>query len=737
MPTDAVKNVLSLLKKVKQSGDSQWQALCPAHDDRRPSLSIGKGDDGRVLFKCHAGCNVKDILKVLGLKEKDLFPDLHQKTKRKITATYNYCDKDGTVLHQVVRFSDKTFMQRRPSTNGGWINSVEGVPRVLYRLPQLISADPDALIFVVEGEKDADSLSKIGLIATTNSGGAEKWNHLSDDSALYGRKIVIIPDKDEPGYRHAEDVCKRLFGKVEELRHLMLPGNGKDVTDWLNAGGRKAELLSLARSAPKWADTSNILTMETRGKNEESNYSIMQEYKSFPTENLPEPLCSYVLACAQSLNCDPAYIALPALAAVGSCIGNAARITLKRGWHEPPVLWTAVIGESGTMKSPAFKMAVNVIKSVQYKALTQYEVELKAYFNEMQKYEIQLAQAKRSKNAEDLPEKPDEPAAKRFWVSDVTSEAIAPILINNPKGVLCAVDELANWVRGFDRYVSGGKGADVARWLSMYDANSILIDRKTQGQRIISVSSAAVSLSGTIQPGVFFDCFKQKSLRESGLLARILIAMPPPKPALWTEAEIPEDIQTRYENVIGNLILWQPRVDENQAVDPTYIGVSKEAKERFIKFVNEHANETVELSGDLSAAWSKLKGIAARFALIFECIKTIAKDPFALPIDVKVGIESIESAIKLVNWFKLEAARIYEAFTETDNDEKFGSVIAAIKKNGGSVSSRDLMRIGPCYKLKSQAQRKLDEMAKEGIGYWRQRKPGGKGGAPKMEFALT
>jgi hypothetical protein len=465
--------------------------------------------------------------------------------------------------------------------------------------------------------------------------------------------------------------------------------------------------------------------------------AMMQEYKPFPTETLPEPIRSYILAAAESLNCDPAYIALPALATIASCIGNTARILLKRDWKEPPVLWTAIISESGTMKSPAFKMAVNILKTIQYKALTQYEAAMQAHAKSVEEYDIALAHAKISKNNDELPEKPQEPAAQRFWVSDVTSEAIAPILINNPKGVLCAVDELATWVRGFDRYVSGGKGADVARWLSMYDADSILIDRKTQQQRIISVPSAAVSLAGTIQPGVFLDCFKQKSLRESGLLARILIAMPPARPAFWSESEIPEDVQLSYEGILAGLIEWQPVVDDNHIVNPHYIGMSHKAKERFIRFVDEHADEAVELSGDLSAAWSKLKGATARLALIFECIKTIAANPYATPLDVKVGVESVESAITLVNWFKLEAARIYESFNEDEGCEKFGTIIDYIEKKGGAVTARDLMRGGPCLKDTGQAQRVLNEMISEGLGRWRYKEMTKRGGKPKAEFVLV
>lgn len=250
MVNNTIQNVLDRLEGVRPLSHNQWQARCPAHDDQHPSLSVGIGDDGRVLLKCHAGCAVKDILTTMGLTERDLFA--HKPPAKTIVATYDYRDSEGTLLYQVVRYSNKTFKQRRPDGNGGWTYSVKGLPRVLYRLPELLAAGPEVWVFIVEGEKDVDNLLACGLVATTNSGGAGKWKHLSDTSALEGRSVVVIPDKDEAGYRHAQEVCKRLQDQAKELRYLQLPGDGKDVSDWLGADGTGEQLLILARSAPTW-----------------------------------------------------------------------------------------------------------------------------------------------------------------------------------------------------------------------------------------------------------------------------------------------------------------------------------------------------------------------------------------------------------------------------------------------------------------------------------------------------
>ncbi|MDP6494877.1 MAG: hypothetical protein QGI09_05565, partial [Dehalococcoidia bacterium] len=95
--------------------------------------------------------------------------------KRRISATYDYTDEDGTLLFQTVRYDPKDFAQRQPDGKGGWKWNLEGVRRVLYRLPELLGADPSEPVFIVEGEKDVDRLAGLGLVATTNPMGVKKW----------------------------------------------------------------------------------------------------------------------------------------------------------------------------------------------------------------------------------------------------------------------------------------------------------------------------------------------------------------------------------------------------------------------------------------------------------------------------------------------------------------------------------------------------------------------------------
>jgi len=241
-----IDDFLGLFKEVKSTGTNQWQALCPAHDDKVPSLSI-RLDGEKILLHCHAECKTKDILRKVGCEDSDLF--VHgQKRNGSFVETYDYCDEDGDLLFQVCRKSPKGFVQRQPD-GGGWIYNLKGVRRVLYRLPELLNADPKEIVWIVEGEKDADRLMGLGLVATTNPGGAGKWKP-EYNKPLQSRRIVILPDNDEPGRRHAEQVAEALNGMAASVKVLELPGLsvGGDVSDWLNLGHTEEDLLALSET---------------------------------------------------------------------------------------------------------------------------------------------------------------------------------------------------------------------------------------------------------------------------------------------------------------------------------------------------------------------------------------------------------------------------------------------------------------------------------------------------------
>ncbi len=255
---------LTRFPDAKRSGGG-FVAKCPAHEDNNPSLSIRQGET-MILVKCHARCATADVLHSVGLGFADLRLNgdgMATKAERRIVAAYDYKNKDGALLFQVVRFDPKDFRQRRPDGNGGYTWNLNGTPRVPYHLPELLAGDPTEWVLIVEGEKDVDNLRAIGLTATCNPQGAGKWGKLSDDSALHGRRVAILPDRDEPGHKHAIDVANRLHGKAAEVRIADLPTTLKDASDFIDMRRKdgltddqiKMEILAAVEAAPVFTPT--------------------------------------------------------------------------------------------------------------------------------------------------------------------------------------------------------------------------------------------------------------------------------------------------------------------------------------------------------------------------------------------------------------------------------------------------------------------------------------------------
>jgi len=247
-----------------------WMACCPAHNDRSPSLSISEGEGGKLLVKCFAGCKqeaVIDALRSCGLWPHDpsqLWPRAGGPSTAqsgRIVAAYDYRDESGRLLFQVVRIEPgkrgkkKDFVQRRPDGVGGWIWKT-GVRQVLYRLSEVLEA---AIVFIVEGEKDVETLRSWGFVATCNPGGAGKWRNEYSET-LAGKSVVVVPDRDEPGWAHARQVVEGIRPYAAGVVVIDLE-DAKDVSDWFQRHS-EVELLSLLDSV--WQRKEAALNGEAR-----------------------------------------------------------------------------------------------------------------------------------------------------------------------------------------------------------------------------------------------------------------------------------------------------------------------------------------------------------------------------------------------------------------------------------------------------------------------------------------
>lgn len=229
----------------------QRDIRCPAHHDKRASLSVGRGDDGGVVLHCHAGCETEGVLAAAGLTWADLRERRNGDRGRlpQIVATYDYTDDHGTLLYQVCRFAPKDFRQRKPDGAGGWTWRIGQTRRVLFGLPELRG---HKIVYVPEGEKDAVALRALGLVATTNAGGAGKWRdeYAHQLRAAGVESVVVLPDNDDPGQKHAADVARSCHGAGLKVKIVTLPDlpPKADVSAWLASGHTRDDLMVAVES---------------------------------------------------------------------------------------------------------------------------------------------------------------------------------------------------------------------------------------------------------------------------------------------------------------------------------------------------------------------------------------------------------------------------------------------------------------------------------------------------------
>ncbi|QEL16653.1 AAA family ATPase [Limnoglobus roseus] len=266
-----LERVLEKLPTARKSGGG-WTARCPAHDDNSPSLSVNRGDDGRILLHCHAGCRFADIVRALGLTPADLRPEkeAHRakvphmavergngfssaeavirclaRKSRPPSGRWEYHDAGGAMVGLTLRWDGPRGGKRYSPValiDGRWQIAGMPSPRPLYRLTEVRKAKR---VVVTEGEKAADAFRKLGFTATTSAGGADAVSR-SDWTALVGLLGVwIFPDNDAPGRRYAEAVAAEIakHSPATVVRVIELPGLPEkgDIVDWIDAHGEAAE----------------------------------------------------------------------------------------------------------------------------------------------------------------------------------------------------------------------------------------------------------------------------------------------------------------------------------------------------------------------------------------------------------------------------------------------------------------------------------------------------------------
>jgi hypothetical protein len=442
-----------------------------------------------------------------------------------------------------------------------------------------------------------------------------------------------------------------------------------------------------------------------------------EPYVPPPLTLLPAAVREYVQAAAAALNQDVSFILLPLLSSLGSAIGNARSIQLKRGFIQPPVIWTGIIGRSGQGKSPAINDGCFALMEHERELMRQNKDASAAYDEELATWE--------GKTRDKRGVKPVPPTSLTCLMDDMTLEALAETIQQNPRGVLVKKDELSHWLASFDQY-HAGKGSDVSRWLSLHTAMFFGIDRRTDHRRY-RIPNPRVCITGGIQPRVLARALTEDFF-ERGLPARFLFAAPPSRQDKWSEDTIPDRIRDDMLELFDKLWLLQPEHDGNDNLQPMLLTLEPDAKREFVAYYNECGASAVDGDERTEAAWNKLSGYAARLALIGQ----LAANPNATTVTGEV----MKDACDLARWFGAEAVRIYASMAETTEQREMRKLAEFIRSHGSLVSVRDVTHYHwPFRNQTDKAEQALNALVKKQLGAWLDIKPEGRG-RPTRKFQL-
>ena len=349
------------------------------------------------------------------------------------------------------------------------------------------------------------------------------------------------------------------------------------------------------------------------------------ELPDFPMSTLSDPCRLWVERAAHGAGATPAHVAVPLLGIASSEIGTARRVSASRSWTQPMTTWTAVVGFSGTSKTPG----IDATK----RALSQIEHDRRSKIDELRcahEGRVEAAKAARASWKKDvesaaegkvvslekyrstvtseplMPEAALDPGpfvAPRLYVSNATIERLAVLLQARPQGLLMLSDELAGLFLNMSRY-SGGQ--DNEFWLEAWNGSAYTVER--MGRPPISVDYLLVGVVGGLQPDKLARSFKGDL---DGMYARVLFSWPVEPPYLPLTNEVAE-IEPEIVNALARIINL---VDEKKdSFAPRNIPLSRKAVEVFELFREFQHNGKNGLDGREREWWAKSPAHVLRLA---------------------------------------------------------------------------------------------------------------------------
>lgn len=650
------------------------------------------------------------------------------------TAAHGWLAIGGERVEGGWRYPERNAQGERIGTLTRWDAPAEGQPRYTAAkggkrglifpadgLPAYAGTSPRDPVLVAEGASDTACLHTFAFTAVGVPMASQAAGELA--VLLRDRHVVLIGDNDTAGRKSIDSLCAALIGVCESVRFAFPPDGHKDARSWVADGGAgDADIARLIEEAQPYEPPAPATPERPP----------VPEFVPFPTEALPKAAADLVRAGARSLQVDEGMLGPLALAAMCAAVGNARTIALHASWHEPAIIWSVVVAPSGSGKSPALELVTRPAERRDAEALREHKESMKAHSAALALHEKAMRGWERGAGGSGKgnltatpPVAPEAPVCERFVTSDVTFEGLAAMLAASPRGMLLACDELAAWLN-FGRYsANGGRAAsEASRWLPMHRAQPLKVDRKTAPP--IRVERAALTVSGLVQPGVFAAALTSTDF-DSGLVARLLLSMPPIPTRRWQPGGISPMVEGAYSAMVEKLYGLELDADQHGTPVPRALGLEEQANHLWANFYNSLNADMASQDERARAMMAKIECAAARLALVVHLGRVAAGEGAIANV---IDSESMDRGIRLANWFRREAERVYARLAEGDDDREARQLLDIVRRKGGSVSGRELVQSSRSFKTVKDAEAALSRLVEAGHGSWvtpPQRGPG----APK------
>jgi hypothetical protein len=412
----------------------------------------------------------------------------------------------------------------------------------------------------------------------------------------------------------------------------------------------------------------------------------------FPLEAMPKILRPLIREGAEAMQCPPDYIGVPLLTNCGAVLGRSHVIEVKPGWRESSALWTAVVGKTGTTKSPAHNLATEGIQWIQSEWLDEF-TQGYAMYNRNDK-------------------EGEEPSLKRIMVSDTTVEALGVVMKDNPRGVILVRDEMSGWMTSMNQY-KGGKGSDYQFYLTAWSGGACQIDRKNLEAPII-IPHTYLAVSGSVTPGVLSELLGREH-QIDGFAARLLISYPQEVDEQWTDKGVKDSTIKHVIELQRKLSVLGFKADTK--CEPNVVRFSKKGYEAFKEVMKDHLEQKkrYKLNDSLLAHWSKMQGYTARLSLIIHMVRLYSGEISNKSVDP----ETVYMAATLVDYFKAHIAKFYKELKQIQIVALYERILQwAHKKNKSEILTREIYT-ARIISNADTTRAVLNGMAEQGLGKWK------------------